>query len=101
MTKQEAKDLESKIDKLFSERLETDCEISMALTGALRISVNEGFFNIKVNTKTVDWVKWNGDYGLLQEYIRSATLVISENRFEIEELMQSYYNKPFLKESED
>ena len=38
MTKQEAIELESEMDKLFSETLETDCEISMALTGALRIS---------------------------------------------------------------
>lgn len=101
MTKQEARDLELEIDKLFSERLETDCEVSMALTGALKVSVYEGFFNIKVDKNAVDWVKWNGDYGILQDYIRNAILVISENKERIAELMQSYHNKAFLKESED
>lgn len=101
MTKQEALDLEKEIDKLFSEKLETDCEVSMALTGALRISVNEGFFNIKLDSQAVDWVKWSGDYETLQDYINKATLAIRENKEKIDMLMQSYVMKPFLKESED
>lgn len=101
MTKQEARDLESKIDKLFSESLETDCEVSMALTGALKISMDHGFFNIKADTEYVDWVKWNGDYYTLQEYIWKASIVIRDNKEKIAELMQSYHNKPFLKESEE
>lgn len=90
MTKKEAMELESSIDKLFSEKLETDCEVSMALTGALRISLDEGFFNIKVDTEVVDWVKWNGDYGILQDYINKAILTIRENKEKIDMLMQSY-----------
>lgn len=101
MTKQEAIDLEKEIDKLFSEKLETACEVSMALTGALRISVDYGFFNIKADTKVVDWVKWSGDYEVLQDYINKAKLVIEENEEKIVELIQSYHNKPFLKESEE
>lgn len=101
MTKQEAVDLEKEIDKLFSKKLETDCEVSMALTGALRISVDYGFFNIKADTKAVDWIKWSGDYETMQDYINKTKLVIEENEEKIAELMQSYHNKPFLKESEE
>ena len=90
MTKQEAIELESEIDKLFSEKLKTDCEVSMALTGALRISVDGGFFNIKTDTQVVDWVKWNGEYEVLQDYINKAKLVIEENEEKIDLLMQSY-----------
>lgn len=92
MTKQEAIDLESEIDKLFSEKLETDCEVSMALTGALRISVDYGFFNIKVDTQVVDWVKWSGDYETMQDYINKSVLIIRENKEKIDFLMQSYRN---------
>lgn len=92
MTKQEAIDLEKEIDKLFSEKLETDCEVSMALTGALRISVDYGFFNIKVDTELVDWVKWNGFYDVLQDYINKAILVIRQNKEKLDLLLQSYRN---------
>ncbi len=90
MTKKEAMELESSIDKLFSEKLETECEVSMALTGALRVSLDGGFFNIKVDTETVDWVKWNGDYGTLQDYINKSILTIRGNKEKIDMLMQSY-----------
>lgn len=95
MTKQEAIDLENEIGELFSEELETECEVSMALTGALRISVKDGFFNIKVDKKVVDWVKWSGDYEILQDYINKAKIVIEENEEKIGMLMQSYIMKPF------
>lgn len=90
MTKQEAIDLESKVDKLFSEKLETDCEISMALTGALRISSKDGFISIDTKMQVVDWVKWNGFYDDLQDYINKAILTIRENKEKIDLLMQSY-----------
>lgn len=92
MTKQEAINLETKIDQMFSKKLETNCEVSMALTGALKISVDDGFFNIKIDTKSVDWVKWNGDYETLQDYISKIKLVIEENVEKIDLLMQSYRN---------
>lgn len=101
MTKQEAIELENEVDKLFSEKLETDCEVSMALTGALRISVDYGFINIKVDSQAVDWVKWSGDYEVLKDFINKSILVIRENRNKLDMLIQSYYNKPFLKESEE
>ncbi len=101
MTKKEAIELESSIDKLFSEKLETECEVSMALTGALRIFLDGGFFNIKADTETVDWVKWNGDYADLWSYIDKAILVIRENKEKIDMLIQSYRMQPFLKESEE
>lgn len=76
--------------KLFSERLETECEVSMALTGALRVSLDGKFININVQTKSVDWVKWSGDYEELKDYIEKSISVIKENEEKIGLLMQSY-----------
>lgn len=64
----------------------------MALTGALRISLDDGFFNIKADTQVIDWVKWSGDYDTLQNCINSSVLVIRENKEKIDLLMQSYRN---------
>lgn len=101
MTQKEAIDLEKEVDKIFSEKLEADCEVSMSLAGALRISVDNGFFNIKCDKQSVDWVKWNGDYEVLKEYINKSILAIRENREKIDMLMKSYTMKPFLEESEE
>lgn len=100
MTKQQAIELEESIDNLFSEKLETNCEVSMALAGALRVSLNNGFININSRTKRVAWVKWNGDYGELQDYINKIIITITENEEKIEMLINSYVMKPFLDESE-
>lgn len=100
MTRQQAIELEANIDKLFSEELETDCEVSMALAGTLRVSLNNGFVNINSRTKRVAWVKWNGGYDELQDYINKIIIVIVENEEKIEMLINSYKMKPFLDESE-
>ena len=92
MTKQEALDLEKEVDKLFSEKLETECRVSMALTGTLKLSVDYGFFNIKIeeDTQFVDWVKWSGDYMTLYNYINIAIITIINNKEKINKLLQSY-----------
>lgn len=98
MTKQEAIHLEREIDLLFSKELKTDVKVSMALTGALKISVDEGFFNVKVDTQVIDWVNWTGFYFHLQNYINKATLVIRQNKEKIDLLMQSYEDSKKLEE---
>ena len=90
MTKQEAIELESQMDKLFSEEFGIDCQVSMSLTGALRISFENGFINIKTDTQVVDWVKWNGFYDDLRDYINKVIIVIRENKEKINMLMESY-----------
>lgn len=62
----------------------------MALTGALKISFREGFISIKTKAQIVDWVKWNGSYDDLQDYINKVIIVIRENKEKIDMLMQSY-----------
>lgn len=93
MTKKEAIDLENEVDKIFSEKLGTDCEVSMTLTGTLRISADEGFFNINTDKEVVDWVKWNGDYQILQEYINKTIIAIRENKEKVNLLLASYRMK--------
>lgn len=91
MTKLEAMQLESECDKLFSDRLGMDCQVSLALTGDIRVSFGGNFVNIsKYGLSKVSWFKYSGDYGSFINYIGKIQDVIFENRTKIDLLMKSY-----------
>ena len=91
MTKQEAIQIEEECDKLFSDALETDCNVSMVLTGDLRVSFKDSYVNIyHRDLFTVNWIKYSGDYDDLLTCIERIQRTISKNRAKIELLMQSY-----------
>lgn len=95
MTKQEAKQLELEVDKLFSDALNEKCTVSMALTRALKVQIGENFINIKVKPEGdyVDWVHWDWYYSDLKDYINKIFFVIRDNREKIELLLKSYEMK--------
>lgn len=91
MTKQEAVQIEKECDKMFSDALGTDCNVSMTLAGNFSVSFKSHFVNInKYDLFTVDWIKYIGDYDDLLTYIERIQRTISKNRAKIELLMQSY-----------
>lgn len=90
MTKQEARQLELEVDRLFSDALETECTVSMTLTRALRVQIGENFINVRTDKEIVDWIHWIGDYSDLKCYINKIFLVIRDNREKIDLLLKSY-----------
>lgn len=90
MTKEEALALEAELDKIFTDAIGRECEVSMALTGALRIATSDGFINVKCDTEVVDWVKWDGYYDCLNDFITKSILTIRNTKDKIDRLLKSY-----------
>lgn len=91
MTKQEAIDLETKIDDIFSKATGKICQCSMALTGAFSVSFGENFVNInKYDLQSPDWVHYIGDYDELMDYISAIQKTIRENSEDVKLLLESY-----------
>lgn len=90
MTKQEALELERSCDEKMSSYLNEDCEMSLALTGKLKISFDNGFFTLNTKKYSVCYVKYMGDYADLLEKIDQAITCIKENREEFDKLIWSY-----------
>lgn len=90
MTKEQALSLEKEIDKTFTDAIGEECQGSMALTGALRITTSDGFINIDCDTEVIDWVKWNGYYDCLDDFIKKSILTIRNIRDKVDRLLKSY-----------
>lgn len=91
MTKQEAIDLEAKMDDIFSKATGKDCSCSMTLTGTFRVSFGENFVNInKYDLQSPDWVKYSGDYEELMDCISAIQKAIRENVEDVKLLLKSY-----------
>lgn len=90
MTKQEAIELENKCDKLMSEYLDNDCNVSMALSGRFKISFGENYITLGKNNKSASYVKFHGYYSDLEEHIDSVIKCIDENKDVFDRLIWSY-----------
>lgn len=98
MTKQEACKLETTCDALISHYLKTECEVSMALSGKLKITFDDGYITVKAKEGLVDYVSYVGFYSDLQEYINKIFLCLVEHNDTFEELIWSYEHRSELEE---
>lgn len=98
MTKQEACKLETTCDALMSHYLKTECEVSMALSGKLKITFDDGYITVKAKEGLVDYVSYVGFYSDLQEYINKIFLCLVEHNDTFEELIWSYEHRIELEE---
>lgn len=90
MTKQEAIALENKCDKLMSDYIDADCNVSMALSGRFKVSFGDYYITLSKNNKSASYVKFHGYYSDLEEYIDSIIRCIDENKDIFNELIWSY-----------
>ena len=98
MTKQEACKLETTCDALMSHYLKTECEVSLALSGKLKISFDDGFITVKAKEGLVDYVSYAGSYSNLLEYIEKIFLCLIEHDDTFEKLIWSYEHRRELEE---
>ena len=90
MTKQEAMELEIKCDKLMSKYLDNDCIVSMALSGKFKVSFEDIYITLGKDNKSASYVKFNGYYSDLEEYINLIIRCIDENKDMFDKLIWSY-----------
>jgi hypothetical protein len=98
VTKQEAKVLENRGDKIMSGYLGEECMVSMALTGKLKIEFSDGFITWNMTCNVPDYVSYIGCYDDLNEAISKIKECIDENRDIFEQLLWSYHNRSDLEE---
>lgn len=90
MTKKEAMELEIKCDKLMSEYLNIDCTVGLALTGRFKVIIEDDYIILEKNKKTVSYIKFQGEYSELEEYISSIIKCIEDNKELFDKLIWSY-----------
>ena len=98
MTKQEACELEKLCDKLMTEYLEAECEVSLALSGRLKITFDNGYITVNRSSCTVDYIRYTGYYSDLQEYIDNIFLCLIHHADTFNKLVWSYEHRRELEE---
>ena len=98
MTKMEAIELENKCDKLMSEYLHTECTVSMALTGNLKVEFNGDYITLDNNCRTASYINFTGFYYDLRDCIDAIVRCVDANRALFDKLMWSYEHIGSLEE---
>ena len=98
MTRKEAVSLEKEVDKKFSKALGEDCKCSLNLAGKFRISFNNNLICMRPDNGYIAWIKYEGSYATLSEYLNKIEECRIDNRDLIDKLVWSYEH---IKELED
>lgn len=102
MTKSEAIELQTKIEKELSIRLGESCEVSLFLNGGLKMSLVESdgciVFDHQYPLEEVSFVRWNWYFDALLEAIEVIKDYFKEHGEEIYKLIWSYEHRRELEE---
>lgn len=102
MTKSEAIELQGKIEKELSARLGESCEVSLALSGGLKISLaaSHGYiiFDSRYPLEEASYVHWSWYFNALLEAIEVIKGYFKEHGEEIYKLIWSYEHYRELEE---
>ena len=98
MTKLESLELEKKCDKLMSEYLHTECTVTMALTGKLKVEFNGDYITLTKDYNTASYVSFTGFYNDLRNCVDAIVRCVDANRTLFDELMWSYEHISSLEE---
>ena len=104
MTKEEARRLEKRCDKIMTGYLGVTCKVSMAWTGKLKVELDDGVDNYiawNMDYDTVDYIRYVGFYDNLLELIDNIRECIDDNRDIFEKLLWSYTHRNELEEDEN
>lgn len=92
MTKLEALELEKRCDELMSSYLHTECSVSMALTGKLKVEFNGGYITLTKDYRDAEYINFTGFYFDLKNCIDAIIRCVEANVVLFDKLMWSYEN---------
>ena len=92
MTKIEALELEKKCDELMSAYLRTECSVSMALTGKLKVEFGGVYITLTKDYSDASYINFTGFYFDLKDCIDAVIRCVNANKTLFDELMWSYEN---------
>ena len=102
MTKSEAIELQTKIEKELSIRLGESCEVSLALSGGLKVFLVESdgyiIFDHQYPLEEVSYVRWDWYFDALLEAIEVIKDYFKGRGEEIYQLIWSYEHRRELEE---
>jgi len=96
MTNNEAVELENTCDELMTKAISEECNVSMAMTGRLKVNFGDNYFSLNSDYANASYVKFHGDYFGLLNVIEMACCCISENKELFDKLIWSYENRSKL-----
>ena len=85
-------ELEKKCDELMSGHLHTECSVSMALTGKLKVEFGGDYITLTKDYKDVSYINFTGFYFDLKDCIDAIIRCVDSNKALFDELMWSYEN---------
>lgn len=97
MTKQEAINLENKCDELMSKYTKEKCNVSLALTGKLRIEFDGNYITLNKKLREADYVRYVGYYEDLCLIVDQAFNCIEDHEDMFDKLIWSYEHVRELK----
>lgn len=100
MTKTEAIALEVLCEKLISKAISTSAEISMNLTGRLKVRFDENFIVLNDDLDGVSYINFCGYYSSLLMYIDEILCCVIDHKEKFKKLLWSYENRRELQEDE-
>ena len=101
MTEKHAMALEALMEKRLKLATEKDIEISMALTGRLKIDFDGCYINLNRKDFTIDYMRYTGSFHDFTELHGIICRTLEAYREDVDELIWSYDNRNELKKSEE
>jgi hypothetical protein len=92
MTKQEAIELENKCDELMSKYTNEECNVSLALSGKLKVIFGDNYIVFDKELRGIDYISYTGFYQDLMDVIHQAFFCIYDHKSMFDRLIWSYEN---------
>jgi hypothetical protein len=101
MTRKQALELEQRCEKVLQDKLGCEVTLSCSVRGDLVIRTSINWISIGLPSYAVSWVRFDGFYRDLVNFIDNVREVVRDNANDFVELLWIYRKEHRLKEDEE